>query len=182
MNKAVFLDRDRTIIEDTDGYPGDPKQIAIIDGAAEAIKKLNESGFKVIVITNQSGVGRGYFPEQTVHDIHKKMTGLLSKAGARIDDIFYCPHHPEAKIAEYRVKCTCRKPLPGLILEAITKYNIDPSKSYIIGDEERDVAAGKTAGCKTILLSSLKQQTNSNFQARNLKEAVNIITAKTSTK
>ena len=157
MNKAVFLDRDKTIIEDKEGYINDPTKVKLLPGAAEAIKKLNKNSFKVIITTNQSGVGRNYFTEKDLTLIHQKMIELLQKEGAHLDDIYYCPHHPEEA-------CSCRKPLPGMIVEAAIEHDIDIKESYCIGDSERDIEAGKTAGCKTILIKEGR-----------LEEAVNYI-------
>jgi histidinol-phosphate phosphatase family protein len=145
MNKAVFLDRDKTIIEDEESYLNNPAKVKLLPEVARAIKKLNKSGFKVIVVTNQSGVGRNYFTENDLKQIHQKMVELLQKEGANLDDIFYCPHHPEDR-------CACRKPLPGLIVEAVLKHNISVKESYFVGDSQTDIEAGKNAGCKTILI------------------------------
>ncbi len=152
MQKAVFLDRDGTIIEDC-GYPHERSQISFLPGASEAIRQLNKNGFKVIVVTNQAGVARGYFTEGTVREINKYLQEALAEKGALIDGFYYCPHHPEGVIEPYRQVCHCRKPNPGMIEEAVRDFGIDVKKSFIIGDHLSDVEAGQRAGCRTILLA-----------------------------
>ncbi len=171
MNKAVFLDRDGTIVEDNDGYINNPSRVKILPLASEAIKKFNEAGFKVIVITNQSGIGRGYFDGKTLGLIHQKMIELLAENKVLVDDIFYCPHIDEDR-------CTCRKPLPGMIAEAVLKHDIDLAESWAIGDSERDIAAGKNAGCRTILISNNKNaKTEADYIAENLEIASSLLTS-----
>jgi len=119
----------------------------LLPGAPQAIRLLNESGFKTIVITNQSGVARGYFSEETLSDSHRKMTFDLGEQGARVDAIYYCPHHPDDN-------CQCRKPKPGLLLKAAAHLGITPALSYMIGDNLSDVEAGRSAGCRTIWLTT----------------------------
>ena len=140
-NKAVFLDRDGTISRDVP-YCSRPEDFDLLPMVAEAIKLLNDHGFKVVVITNQSGVGRGYFTEDMLARIHRKMLGELTKKGAVIDAIYYCPHHPNDN-------CECRKPKPAMILQAARDLDIDLRQSYFIGDSDLDVNAGKMAGCST---------------------------------
>jgi len=145
MNKAVFLDRDGVLIKDTN-YPGDPETIVFLPKIAQAIRMLNDKGYTVVVVTNQSGVARGYFPEENVKRIHGKIAEKVCEAGARIDRFYYCPHHPDEN-------CSCRKPKPGLLLQAQKDFDIDFARSYLISDSESDMAAGRSVGCKTILLS-----------------------------
>ena len=152
MERAVFLDRDGTIIEHID-YVYDCSQVKFIPRASEAIRLLNESGFKVIIITNQPGVARGYFTEETVREINKYIQECLAKQGARIDEAYYCPHHTEGIIEEYVKECDCRKPKPGMIERAVREVGIDLECSFVIGDRNIDVEAGDRAGCKTILLT-----------------------------
>lgn len=153
MQRAVFLDRDGTIIEDT-GYIGECNKIKFLPMVSEAIKLLNENGFKVIITTNQSGVARGYFTEETVIEINKYIQESLAKQGAFIDMVYYCPHHVEGIVKEYRRECYWRKPNPGMIEEAAREHNIDLKNSFTIGDKISDTEAGHRAGCKTILLAS----------------------------
>ena len=141
--KAVFLDRDGVINKEKN-FVTSWEEFEFIDGIFENIKKLNKAGFLVIVVTNQSGISRGFYTEETLKEIHDKMLKIMENNGAHIDDIFYCPHYDD--------NCSCRKPNPGMILEAAKKYNIDLSKSWVIGDSERDIEAGRRAGCKTILV------------------------------
>ena len=153
--KAVFLDRDGTI-NVLNGFITNPENLLLLDGAAEAIKIINQRGFLAIVITNQPVIARGDVDFETLDLIHKKMETELGKKGAYIDGLFFCPHHPDkgypGERVEYKIECDCRKPKPGMIFEAAKKYNIDLSKSYMAGDDMRDVLAGKNAGCTPVLL------------------------------
>ncbi len=151
MTRAVFLDRDGTIIEDV-GYPHERSQIRFLPGAGEAIRQLNEYGFKVIIVTNQAGVARGYFSEEAVKEINKYIQDSLAEQGAVIDMVYYCPHHIDGVIEEYRKACYCRKPNPGMIEEAVRDFDIDIGSSFLIGDHLSDVEAGVRAGCGTVLL------------------------------
>ncbi|RJQ33027.1 MAG: HAD family hydrolase [Actinobacteria bacterium] len=164
-HKAVFLDRDNTIIEDEEGYLSNPNKVKLLPGAAGAIKKLNGAGFKVIIVSNQSGIGRGLITEEQLGQVNQKMLELLAEEGAKIDAIYYCPHHPEADIEKYRMICPDRKPAPGMLIKAAVEHNIDLSKSYCVGDSERDIQAGKNAGCSTLMIS----------EELDLKKAVEII-------
>lgn len=151
MKKAVFLDRDGVILKDT-GYISSWEETRLLFGSAEAIKRLNQSGFLVIVVTNQSGVARGYFTEADVEAVNERLKEELSLKGAQIDAIFYCPHHVKGRVKKYRLDCDCRKPKPALILDAASRFGIDTSRSFMVGDKLEDVKAGKRAGCKTILI------------------------------
>ena len=142
---AVFLDRDGTLNEDT-GYVHRVEEFRWLPGAIGAVRRLNAAGYYVFVVTNQSGVARGLFDEMAVRDLHGWMNEELRRAGARIDDIRYCPHHPEASIAAYRVACPCRKPAPGMILDLMRSWPVIAQASIAIGDKERDAAAGRAAG------------------------------------
>lgn len=153
-NKAVFLDRDGVITQDPPHYAHRIDQLALIEGCSEAIKKLNSAHYKVIVITNQSGVAKGMYPEECVKIFNDEMVMRLQTADAYIDAIYYCPHHPKAIIPEYRIDCTCRKPKPGMIVEGGGKNNIDLKSSFLVGDKWSDIEAGRTAGCRTILVKT----------------------------
>jgi len=142
--KAVFLDRDGTINRDVN-YCRRIEDFDILPGVPEAIKLLNAQGFKVIVITNQSGIARGFFTKDTLSTIHHHMKEELVKYGAVIDGIYYCPHHPDDN-------CDCRKPLPKLILQAAADHGISIGLSYMIGDDPKDIEAGINAGCRTVWL------------------------------
>jgi len=157
--RAVFLDRDGTInafIKDQ--FVTEPKYFKLIDSAAQAIHKINSLGFLAIVITNQPVIARGEVDLETLDLIHMKMETELGKYRAYIDDLFYCPHHPdkgfEGERPEYKIDCDCRKPKPGMILKAAQKYNIELSQSYMVGDDKRDVQAGLNAGCKAVFLTA----------------------------
>jgi D-glycero-D-manno-heptose 1,7-bisphosphate phosphatase len=130
----------------------------LIDGVAQAIRAINQLGYLVIVVTNQPVIARGECTEEELAVIHKKMETGLGKEGAYIDDLFYCPHHPDkgfpGERPELKIECDCRKPKPGMLLKAAQKYNIDLSCSWMIGDDERDIQAGINAGCKTALISA----------------------------
>lgn len=144
MRKAVFLDRDGTIIRDKN-FLSSPDGIEILPGVPDALRQLKKAGFLLILITNQSGVGRGYFTIEIVDEIHKRLQELLKKEGAILDEIYRCPHHPDDH-------CECRKPRTKLFRDAIKKWDVDPSASYSIGDKESDLEAGKALGCQTIFI------------------------------
>lgn len=150
MKRAVFIDRDGTINVEKD-YLFRPEDFAFIPGAPEAIRLLNEAGFVVIVVTNQSGVARGYYTEEDVHLLHRHIAAELVQAGARVDAWYYCPHHPSGR-GSYALPCRCRKPLPGMLLEAARRFDIDLDVSVMIGDKLVDVEAGSAAGCRSILV------------------------------
>ena len=163
MRKAVFLDRDGTINEivyyQDLGIVDSPftvEQFKLLPGVSEAIKILNQSGFKVILASNQPGIAKGHFSEDTFEKIKEKMKTELAKHGARLDGEYYCLHHPEAKNEEYKKNCECRKPKPGLLLKAAKELNIDLPNSWMVGDGLTDIEAGKRAGCKTILIGRMK--------------------------
>lgn len=161
--KAVFLDRDG-VINELMYYPEQgivdspftPQQVRLIPKAAIAIRNLNRLGFKVVIVSNQPGVAKKHFTKVVLEKITKRLEVLLSQKGAHLDGIYYCLHHPQAKIAKLRKRCSCRKPKPGLLKKAAKEWNIDLKNSYMIGDGLSDIQAGKTAGCKTILIGSNK--------------------------
>jgi D-3-phosphoglycerate dehydrogenase len=145
VRPAVFLDRDGTLNEDT-GYMHRVADFRWLSGAIRAVRRLNEASFYVFVVTNQSGVARGLFDEAAVRDLHRWMNDDLRRDGAHIDDIRYCPHHPEGRIPAYAIGCPCRKPAPGMILDLMRSWPVDPAASMAIGDQERDAAAARAAG------------------------------------
>jgi D-glycero-D-manno-heptose 1,7-bisphosphate phosphatase len=153
MNKAVFLDKDGTIIKDV-GYLDDPKKVRLFAGSASAIRSLNKKGFKVIVISNQSGIARGMFTESTLKDIDDKLISLIKRKGGKIDGIYYCPHHPRYGLSRYRRVCECRKPHNGLIIKAAKEHRIDLKRSFTVGDKRSDIKAGKISRTRTILVLS----------------------------
>ncbi|MBT3362716.1 MAG: D-glycero-beta-D-manno-heptose 1,7-bisphosphate 7-phosphatase [Chloroflexi bacterium] len=155
MNKAVFLDRDGTMAEDVN-YCSRPEDFELFPSTAQAIKLFSDMGFKVIVVTNQSGIARGYFTQDTLTEIHSKMTRELAKEGVRLDAIYYCPHHPDDN-------CECRKPKPKLILQAAKDFDLDLARSYMVGDFQSDIALGKAAGCKTMLIAKEKSEVHKDW-------------------
>jgi D-glycero-D-manno-heptose 1,7-bisphosphate phosphatase len=151
MKGAVFMDRDGTISEEV-GYLSELDQLCLISKSAEAIRLINESGLMAIVITNQSGVARGYFTEEMVNRIHEKMKELLEKQDVHLDGIYYCPHHPEGVIEYYRKTCNCRKPAVGLLEKASKDHDINLAASYIVGDKLIDIELASKVGAKGILV------------------------------
>jgi D-glycero-D-manno-heptose 1,7-bisphosphate phosphatase len=149
--RAVFVDRDGTIIEDT-GYISSSKEVSFIPGSIAAVKRLNQAGFQVIVITNQSGVARGIFSEDRLQTVDKHIQKHVLSGGAHIDAFYYCPHHPEHGVYPYRQACECRKPEPGLIKKAAREHQIDLSRSFMVGDHSCDIQAGKKAGVRTVFV------------------------------
>jgi D-glycero-D-manno-heptose 1,7-bisphosphate phosphatase len=148
---GVFLDRDGTLSEEV-GYINHLDRLQLYPWSAEAIGKLNRADRPVIVVTNQSGVARGYFTEELVHQVHQKIALELAAHGAKLDAIYYCPHHPTAPLEPYRVNCRCRKPLTGMVEEAAKRFHIDLGSSYVVGDSYRDMQLGFHAGAHTILV------------------------------
>jgi D-glycero-D-manno-heptose 1,7-bisphosphate phosphatase len=150
-HKAVFIDRDGTISDEV-GYVNHPSRLRLLPGSAEAIRSLNENGWLAVVITNQSGVARGYFTEAVLAETNEVMRRELAAAGARIDALYYCPHHPSAGEAPYRQDCECRKPKPGLIHRAAVDLEVDLAQSWMIGDRYGDVALAHAAGVRSALV------------------------------
>lgn len=153
--KAIFLDRDGTINKYV-GYLRTPEQFELLEGVGEAIRKINLFGYLAIVVTNQPVIARGEVTADGLQQIHNKMETMLGKEGAYLDGVYYCPHHPDkgfaGEVEELKIVCECRKPKAGLLLQAAKDFNIDLSQSWMIGDSENDVLAGKNAGCKTALI------------------------------
>jgi D-glycero-D-manno-heptose 1,7-bisphosphate phosphatase len=149
--RAVFLDRDGTLNIDK-GFVYRREDFEFINGAVDALVHLKEKGFLLVVITNQSGIGRGLYTEKEVHALHNYINDELRTFGTSIDRFYFCPHHPEAPIAKYRKNCECRKPKPGMIMRALIDLGIDPETSYVIGNKVRDISAGQRAGITSILI------------------------------
>jgi D-glycero-D-manno-heptose 1,7-bisphosphate phosphatase len=188
-NTAVFFDRDGTLIQDP-GYLNHPDQVQVIDGVAEALKEFQLLGYKRVVASNQSGVARGVVSVEMLERIHDRLRELLAVKGASLDAIYYCPYHPDGTVPEYRKDSDWRKPKPGMLLAAAGEMDIDLSRSWMIGDNERDVEAGRSAGCKTILIgspasgnvmvsearqSAYPEKNKPDYVAVNMREAVNIV-------
>jgi D-glycero-D-manno-heptose 1,7-bisphosphate phosphatase len=142
---AVFLDRDGVLNKDT-GYVFRPEDLIWTEGAREAVKAINDSGYLAFVITNQSGIARGFYEERDVQKLHALMAEELAKLGARIDKFEYCPHHPDGVVEQYRKTCPRRKPGPGMITDLAAQYDIDVRRSFLIGDMDSDLEAARTAG------------------------------------
>ncbi len=192
--KAIFLDRDGVINElvyyPEQGVIDSPftaEQFRLLPGVAEAINKFHEVGYKVIVISNQPGIAKGHMSRQTFEEIREKMRGGLALKEAFSDGEYYCFHHPEAKVESLWVNCKCRKPKPGLILQATEEMKVNLSESWMIGDSLTDIKAGKSAGCKTILLGRMKcelchpmdeMDARPDFVLPNLLEAAQLIVSK----
>jgi D,D-heptose 1,7-bisphosphate phosphatase len=174
--KAIFLDRDGTINKYS-GFLRDIDNFELLPGVIEAVRKINASGYLAIAVTNQPVIARGEVSAFELREIHNKMETLLGEGGAYLDGVYYCPHHPhrgfEGEVPELKIDCDCRKPKPGMLLKAAKDFNIDISQSWIIGDSENDVAAGKAAGCRAILIGD--GDFGQDMTAASLLEAVNMI-------
>jgi len=151
INPAVFIDRDGTLIVDK-GYLGDPEGVEFIPNAIEALRILNGLGYIVVVVSNQSGVARGFFTIQDVERVNQRVIELAEKSGARIDAIYYCPHYEGGIVEEYAISCNCRKPAPGLLFRARDELNIDLRGSFVVGDKEADIELAKNVGARGILV------------------------------
>jgi D-glycero-D-manno-heptose 1,7-bisphosphate phosphatase len=151
MNKAVFIDKDGTLIPDIP-YNVNPALITLSDGAGEVLQELKRDGYLLVVISNQAGVAKGLFPESAIPPIRQKLDELLGEFGLSLDGFYYCPHLPTGEIIEYALECECRKPKAGMLLRAAQDLNINLQQSWMIGDITADSEAGKRAGCRTILI------------------------------
>ncbi len=151
--KACFLDRDGVLIEEKN-YLYSISDIYIFPETYEALKLLKNKGFKIIVVTNQAGVAKGYYDENAIGLVHKEMDRLFAIESVAVDAYYYCPHHPKAKIKEYALKCDCRKPAPGMILQAVKDFDIDLTKSFLVGDKISDIEAASNAGCIGIMVKT----------------------------
>ena len=148
---AVFLDRDGTLNEQM-GYINHVRRFVLLANAAEAVRLFNRHGYLTLVVSNQAGVAKGYFPEELVHEVHDRMKGLLAEQGARIDGIFFCPHHPHAEVMDYRVACDCRKPRTGLLKRALEVFDVDMEHSFVIGDRCSDLEFAHRSNLPGILV------------------------------
>jgi D-glycero-D-manno-heptose 1,7-bisphosphate phosphatase len=148
---AVFVDRDGTLIEEV-GYLDRVERVELYPWTIDALRALNRAGFRIVLVSNQSGVARGFFPEAVVEAVHRHMADLLAAGGARIDAYYYCPHHPDGKVARYAVACECRKPSPALVQRAVDEFGIDPARSFVVGDRWLDVALARRVGARAVLV------------------------------
>lgn len=175
MKRAIFLDRDGTVIDDT-GYLNDPDELVLMPRAAEAMVQLKAAGYLLVVITNQSGIARGIVTPEQLQATNGRMRDALRAGGADYDALYFCPHHPtEAAIAEYAVDCDCRKPRPGMLLRAAVEHDIDLARSWLIGDAERDVEAGIAAGCRTVRVAESGSETKADHLADGIYDAAQFI-------
>lgn len=145
------MDRDGTVCDEV-GYVNHVDRVRLLPASAEAVRRVNAAGLQVVIVTNQAGVARGYFEEHLVHDVHDRVRELLARDDARVDGIYYCPHHPEVGDAPYRRRCECRKPGPGMLARARDEMGIDLSRSFMIGDSIKDVEAGHAVGATTVMV------------------------------
>ena len=153
MDRVVFLDRDGTINKEIT-YLHRPRDLVILPGVPQAIRMLRSSGFRIVVVTNQAGIGRGYYTVEQMHALHRHLNERLKEDGAAIDSFYFCPHHPEHGIGEYKKTCRCRKPGIGMFEAAEQKYEIDRSRSFMVGDKRIDVEAGHNYGVTGILVGT----------------------------
>ncbi len=181
VNKAIFLDKDGTLIEDIP-YNVDPANIRLTVGAPIGLQKLHQLGYQLIIISNQSGIAQGYFSESALLAVEKQLCSLLQAFGIPVAGFYYCPHHPDGAVSEYAIACHCRKPEPGLIMTAAVNHAIDLTQSWVIGDILNDVEAGRRAGCRTILIDNgnetewlLSSQRIPHYLATDLAEAAQLI-------
>ncbi|MBI4483532.1 MAG: HAD family hydrolase [Acidobacteria bacterium] len=152
-SRAVFLDRDGTLIEEV-GYVNHVDRIRLYPWSAEAVQMLNHSGLKTIIVTNQAGIARGYFTEDLLDRVHEKLRAELARGGARLDAIYYCPHHPREGQPPWRQECECRKPKPGMLLRAATEMDLDLPASFVVGDRYGEVEMARSVGASSVFLLS----------------------------
>ncbi|MBV8695310.1 MAG: D-glycero-beta-D-manno-heptose 1,7-bisphosphate 7-phosphatase [Chloroflexi bacterium] len=181
-HRAVFLDRDGTLVHPRH-YPSRPEELHLYDGVGPYLRDFQQAGFRLVVITNQAGIARGYFTEADLQRMHEYLINKLAQLTVRLDAIYYCPHHPAGVIAELSMHCNCRKPQPGMLLRAAAELNLDLARSWFIGDILDDVEAGNRAGCHTILVDLGTEQRpqqplrSPDFVARDTVHALRIINA-----
>ena len=181
--KAVFLDRDGVINEER-GYVHKADDFTLLPGVVAAIRQLRSNGFKVIVVTNQSGIARGFFDVAAVDNLHRHLHRILAAEGTQVDGIYYCPHHPDGTVTEFAVACDCRKPMPGLFLRAASELKLDLRASYLVGDKLSDIQAGRQADVKKTFLVrtghplSHEAISYADYLANDLYEAASVIVSR----
>jgi D-glycero-D-manno-heptose 1,7-bisphosphate phosphatase len=151
MRRAVFLDRDGTMIEES-GYLNRLERLVFFPFTVDAIRVLNRAGFAVVVVTNQAGIARGIVPESFVADAHRHIAVRLEAGGARVDGFYFCPHYPSGAVEQYRTACDCRKPQPGMLRRAAADLDLDLARSFVVGDRWHDLAAGQAVGARGVLV------------------------------
>ena len=181
LSKVVFFDKDGTLVKDVP-YNVDPDLIQLTEGALDGLRLLQEHEYRLFIVTNQSGVARGYFEEQALSAVEKRLQGLLSAAGVRLSGFYYCPHHPRGNVPKYSVECSCRKPQPGMLQKAALEHRINLASSWLVGDILNDIEAGNRAGCRTVLVDNgnetewiLNPRRHPGFTVKNLFEAASTI-------
>lgn len=178
--RALFIDRDGTLTYPFH-YPSRPEQLRLYEGIGSGLRALQEMGFLIIVITNQAGIARGYFTHAELLTLHRHLAQEMAQLGVRIAAIYHCPHHPDGNVAEFAISCACRKPQPGMLLQAAQDLAIDLSRSWFVGDILDDVEAGNRAGCRTLLVDLGTEHTPTqplrqpSFVARDTRHALEII-------
>jgi D-glycero-D-manno-heptose 1,7-bisphosphate phosphatase len=182
-HRCIFLDKDGTLVENVP-YNVDPDRIRLTTGAESALRSFHADGYRLIVISNQSGVALGHFPESALAAVHGRLAELLARIGVPLAGFYYCPHHPEGRVPGYAMACTCRKPEPGLLTTAAADHGIDPARSWLIGDILDDVEAGHRGGCRTVLIDNGNETKwrksplrRPHFVATDLAEAARLIAA-----
>ncbi len=153
MKRAVFLDKDGTLIDDVP-YNADPQHIRLVDGAGPALKQLLLAGFRLFVVSNQSGIARGLFGEDAMATVYQRITQLLQQDDVALDGFYFCPHWPQGRIARFAQVCDCRKPAPGMLMRAAREHRLALDHSWMVGDILDDVEAGRRAGCRTVLIDN----------------------------
>ena len=178
MNRSIFLDRDGTIIEEKN-YLSDVKQILLLENSVKGLKILQDN-FLLIIVSNQSGVARGYFTEKEVNKVNEALLNMLEDQGVHISGVYYCPHYVNGVVEKYSINCNCRKPKTGLIDKACLDFSIDLNKSYVIGDKDSDIQLAKNAGCRSILIknSNYLNKISPNYTAKDLYDAAKYILEK----
>lgn len=179
---AIFIDRDGTLVHPRH-YPSRPEELQLYDGVGKALKAFQEVGFRLVVVTNQAGIARGYFTEDDLEHMHRYLAEELAKSGVLLDAIYHCPHHPDGIVPELAIRCDCRKPQPGMLLQAAKDLELDLQSSWFVGDILDDIEAGNRAGCRTVLVDlgterlPEQQIRCPDFVARNTLHALSIISA-----
>ena len=151
FDRAVFIDRDGTLIEEV-GYLDRAERVALFPWTIAAVRALNRAGLGVVMVSNQSGLARGFFTEGVVDEVHRQMAEMLAAGGAHIDAYYYCPHHPDGKVPGLSMVCQCRKPARGLVDRAVAEFGVDPQRSFVIGDRWVDIGLARTVGAKALLV------------------------------
>jgi len=181
-HRAIFLDRDGTLVHPRH-YPSRPEHLRLYEGIGPELRRQQAAGFRLVVVTNQSGIARGYFTEDDLRRMHEHLAASLDRSGVRLDAIYYCPHHPDGVIPELARRCDCRKPAPGMLWRAAHDLGVDPARSWLVGDVLDDVEAGRRAGCRTVLVDLATEsppvtaRRRPDFVARDTRHALRIISA-----